>query len=449
MEKLTIALLCMAVIVCAIPITSAGPLADYGDAPDNTSLTVYAYPSVEGQFPSLYDTANTRISGRRGPFHLNTSEEWLGNAPSTTTVETDAQLVDLDNDDSKPQLWVDPDTEMGVFIVPVTVAAGAPDVPRYINILYDRNQDGVWQNPGNPNQTWVFPYPPPYPEWVVVNEIVSVPPGQTRFYISNPFPVDIPLPNPVWIRVTLTQEEIDPTLFESETGWDGIGWDGSGPADGFAYGETEDWYLTDVDTNPPTIPGWIIQGKGPLRKDKPAAVIAPDRLEVKEVWGYNVHGNRYPKAKIPWDGFAFQMWKVKNPNNFKVSITGFTYKRKWGAEVTFEPWETAPGIKPGANPIIGPVNIEIPAGGMKHIFFRISWTNPEDAKKEPHRRCVKNGHIVISNYDVLFEIDPEGNTYTYDVNPTFDGDCPEVESSNTGGAKKDVFLVSCQFSIVG
>lgn len=442
MKKLTIALVCMAVIGCAIPMTSAGPLADYGDAPDNTTGQVFAYPGVEGQFPSLYATANTIISGRRCPFHLNTSEEWLGTgASSTTTVEADAQLVDLDSDDSKPQLWFDPDTGMGVFIVPVTVAAGAPDVLRYINILYDRNQDGVWQNPNNQNPTWVFPYPPPYPEWVVVNEIVSVPSGQTRFYISNPFPVDTPLPNPIWIRVTLTREKINSTLFESQTGWDGIGWDGSGPAGGFGYGETEDWLLTDVDTNPPNPTGWTGQFNDSLRPDKPVGINAPDPLEVKGVWGYDRHGTMYSKAKLPnykpsKVRYGYQAWKVRNPNNFPVNIKGFEYHLDWGAEVRHEPWQ-ADGARIG-----DPVNIEIQPGGTKTIIFRLHWKNPEAAKKAPRWKCLKNGFWCTSNYKVTFVIDPPGDTYTYNVNPVYDWNCSEVESSDAGGTKKDIFQES-------
>jgi len=48
----------------------AGPMADYGDAPDDT-----AGSGVVGKYPSMYNTGNARIVGWKGAHHLETDEE--------------------------------------------------------------------------------------------------------------------------------------------------------------------------------------------------------------------------------------------------------------------------------------------------------------------------------------------------------------------------------------
>ncbi|MCK4818525.1 hypothetical protein KA005_22335 [bacterium] len=234
MKKLTIALVCMAVIGCAIPIASAEPLADYGDAPDNTTAQVFAYAGVEGQFPTLYATANSRISGRTGAHHLTTSEEWLNetSSVSTTTTEFDALITDLDFDDSNAEVIYDDSTGppyKAFVIIPVHVASGAPDTTRYLNVLIDQNRDGSWKNTASLT-----------PEWLAVNKEIDVPPGSTLIRLSD-FLLDTTESS--WMRVTLTRSPIDESLFSSVGGWDG-----SAPSGGFAYGETEDYLITPMTT---------------------------------------------------------------------------------------------------------------------------------------------------------------------------------------------------------
>ena len=66
-------------LILISPAISAGPLAEYGDAPDPT-------------YPSLFAS--------QGPYHLIVTEERIGTSPvSTTTVETDALVPDGDFDD--------------------------------------------------------------------------------------------------------------------------------------------------------------------------------------------------------------------------------------------------------------------------------------------------------------------------------------------------------------
>ena len=225
----------MAVIGCAIPMASAGPLADYGDAPDNTTGQVFAYPGVEGQFPTLYATANSRMLGRTGAHHLTTSEEWLNETSlvSTATKETDALITDLDFDDSNAEVIYDDSVGppyKAFAIIPVHVASGAPDTTRYLNVLIDQNRDGYWENGASVT-----------PEWLVVNKAINVPPGKTLITLPD-FLLDTT--ESFWMRVTLTRSPIDESLFSSVGGWDG-----SAPSGGFAYGETEDYLIAAPSVN--------------------------------------------------------------------------------------------------------------------------------------------------------------------------------------------------------
>lgn len=236
MKRLAFAIVCMAMISCAIPIASAGPLADYGDAPDNTNGQVFAYPSVEGKFPSLYDTDNTRISGRRGIFHLTTSDEWLHLATSsTTTTESDALIPDLDYDENVFCLIYTstsdpPDLPCTAYIVAgVGVSENAPDVRRYLNVLIDQNRDGEWKDTSFGK------------EWVAVNQLVGTKPGETELIVSNSFYLSST--ENMWMRVTFTRTKINASDFTSVDGWDG-----SAPSDGFSSGETEDNFTTPVNS---------------------------------------------------------------------------------------------------------------------------------------------------------------------------------------------------------
>lgn len=223
------------------PITgeqSSAPAADYGDAPDGQN----AYYGVEGRFPTLYATTNSKLS-RPGGHSLNVGEETLG---VNISAEVDANdpndpdnvpnLVDSDNDDRMFLILTEQDAKL---CFDVTVNETAPDVPRYINVLIDFDQDGNWTDGSYGT------------EWVVVNEEINVTPGSTETIITSSFSwgnnVDI-LPSPVWTRVALTREEVNETLFSDIGGWDGSGQ--------FEYGEIEDHIVYLMDNPPEEWPPW-------------------------------------------------------------------------------------------------------------------------------------------------------------------------------------------------
>lgn len=116
-------------------IANGGPVADYGDAPD---------PS----YPSLFSTG--------GPYHLDTTREWLGPGPvTTTTTELDSKQIDLDNDDGAPYYLSGPGGNWIHTTVSFNPNLSLATDQRYLNVLVDANNNGVWDGSR--------------PEWLVRN----------------------------------------------------------------------------------------------------------------------------------------------------------------------------------------------------------------------------------------------------------------------------------------
>lgn len=186
----------------------AQPVADYGD--------------LGAPYPSAY--------AAQGPFHLTTTHEWIGSTSvSLTSVESDALVPDNDFDDG----FIEIDNLMlgGVFsemaMVRVPVTTDATTATRYLNVVADLNGDGSFQtfpDPGSGREQY---------EWLVCNHpVVHV--DETKV-ITSYF---VLLTQAVSVgprRATLTTYPISPSLYGN------MGWNGTGPAVGFARGETEDF----------------------------------------------------------------------------------------------------------------------------------------------------------------------------------------------------------------
>lgn len=143
-----------------IALGSDSPVAaDFGDAPDGHSA---GYPPpfsvVVGNFPTSFVTGNSRF-GQPGGHTLTTGQEWLGTMVSAefgpddpADPDTIENFIDDDRDDG----WVSGPCAFGSPSVPfpnpllttltfqVSIAQGAPNVQRYINVLIDKDHDGTW-----------------------------------------------------------------------------------------------------------------------------------------------------------------------------------------------------------------------------------------------------------------------------------------------------------------
>jgi hypothetical protein len=246
-RRLLILLVLVLLVLLASARTTLGQaVADYGDAPDGTD-SYYpvppGQPPIPGNFPTLFNTSNSRVPGAPGAHHLTVGEEWFGPPASIPSAENDAN--DSADPDGRPNLVGNDGFDDGLPPVPfflvltslppqafitfqVSVAAGAPQVDRHVNIVIDWDRSGTWRrNPAGVAE-----------EWVIKNLRVNVPPGTSKWITTPPFAWGQGAqlsPQIFWLRMTLSREVIDP-LPSGPYGIDG--WDGSGL---FTHGETEDY----------------------------------------------------------------------------------------------------------------------------------------------------------------------------------------------------------------
>lgn len=241
--------LAIGALVALMPATTfakpqADPLGDYGDAPDGGGF----------RFPTRYLTSNSRVGGH-GANHRTTGLEMLGTTVSAEFGASDPadpdgvpNLVNADGGDDgligvlaraygSPFTGGPPLTDLTLG-VRVTIPAGAPAGPRFLNILLDVNRDGQWR------------YSARDPEWVVENVAVIIPPGTSQIVQLPIGAFDVTTTDPasvMWMRITLTRSEIAAAPFVGLGGWDGSG--------DFAFGETEDYVLYSGSTLVP--PPWV------------------------------------------------------------------------------------------------------------------------------------------------------------------------------------------------
>jgi sugar lactone lactonase YvrE len=242
-------------------------LAEYGDAPDGIpgcefSIICTPPPSL---FPTVFGTPNA-AAGRDAPYHLNAvpfASPWLGGGP---TMEAAAFQACCD--------WISPGCDMddGPMILclgggcasGVIVSGGGPCLERALGTfgpypgtpttgfwIFDVSSGPFAGGPGsylvNVAVDWDLSttFGSAAGEWPLVNAPMTVGPWQTQTMVTLPFPVLTTVPPapsgnwnvlPFWTRFTVSEQPVPATTPA------GL-WDGSGPAGGFAVGETEDWVV--------------------------------------------------------------------------------------------------------------------------------------------------------------------------------------------------------------
>ena len=233
------------------------PGGDLGDAPDSTNsfgAPMWAYPAgmpgpgiIPANFPTVYGAG----SPPWGPIHRNPMPIHLG---PVVTLENEADIgPDMDgvNNIVPPPNMSDMDgaddgvipfglkwCQQNQFQFIVTVQPTPVQLPpMFVNVWFDWNTDGDWDD------TVMCPTgQTPVPEWAVQNQPLGVlPPGQ-HVIPTLPFdawwplgPADMPL-GQVWMRITLSEIPWQPVA-------GAIGFGGSGPQQGYNFGETEDYVV--------------------------------------------------------------------------------------------------------------------------------------------------------------------------------------------------------------
>jgi hypothetical protein len=226
---------------------------DLGDAPDssnNFSKAMTAYPSVQANYPTVFDDGTfPLVPVPLGPVHVNASPvAYLGSKISgeseadtgpdedgDNNIDPQKDAADNDGRDDGVAMplnlpncqWVTFDYEVNVF---------DPQTDLWVNVWFDWNRDGDWDDAPACDAGSA-------PEWAVQNQFIfGLPVGLHQITT----PAFLPWhpksgPEEIWMRITL-----------SEKPWKGgtgnnpaqTGNGGSGPGNKYQIGETEDYLFT-------------------------------------------------------------------------------------------------------------------------------------------------------------------------------------------------------------
>ena len=226
---------------------------DLGDAPDSTNshgVAMIAYPDgTAANFPTVYQAGSPAY----GPIHwqpravaflgrgvtLENEADMGPDEDGVNNIDPSARKDDQDGRDDGVRFPLNlTHWEWNTFDFDVTDVAGGTGAPLYANAWFDWTRDGDWDDaPAFSDGTTA-------PEWAVQNQVIITPgPGvftltSDRFLAWHPNAWD--KKEPIWMRITLSERPHDPIA-----GAPGAG--GSGPANGYDYGETEDYYVETYD----------------------------------------------------------------------------------------------------------------------------------------------------------------------------------------------------------
>ncbi|MBN1893087.1 T9SS type A sorting domain-containing protein [bacterium] len=223
---------------------------DLGDAPDSLNhfnAAMDAYPGVAARFPTVFQTT---ASNPHGPVHWDprglaylghhvTLEVEADQGPDedpTNNIDPLNGQADLDlADDGVAMPLSLPHCQPTQFDFTVTVV-NAIQRSLYVNVWMDWNRDGDWNDIFECGDRSAN-------EWAVSNQlIVLTGPGVITFATARFLPWH---PNGaedttgLWMRITLSETIWMPAAAGPAEG-------GAGPASGYRYGETEDYYFVPV-----------------------------------------------------------------------------------------------------------------------------------------------------------------------------------------------------------
>ena len=238
---------------------------DLGDAPDSTNNSgkvMRAYrspPSFQANFPTVFDDGSGM--GPFGPIHLN--DPLVAHLGKAITAETEADKgPDEDGINNLRPAVNSPDNdggddgvelplvlpECGWATIDYEVTVVEPGTDLWINVWLDFNRDGDWDDeadcPAGPAK-----------EWAVQNQFLfDLPVGLSQ--ITTPAFLSSHRKDraeEIWMRITLSER---PWTGGSNPGEPGNA--GSGPADKYQIGETEDYLF---------VPEIVDSGECPLCED--------------------------------------------------------------------------------------------------------------------------------------------------------------------------------------
>ena len=234
-------------ITCEGEPVEEGP--DLGDAPDRTNTHGVNMTTYGNLTPANFPTVFTGLAPH-GPKHAQPA--LVAHLGSSVTAEDEADSG-WDQDPTNnitPPLYNNRDLQDDGVTTPLNmphcrlttfdylVKVITPGTDLYVNVWFDFNRDGDWNDDDitDPTLQCTSCSGAPVNEWAVQNQLLfNLPVGLHQ--ISTPGFMSwhsASKPAAVWMRITL-----------SEQPWKGgSGAGGSGPQAGYLYGETEDYYFT-------------------------------------------------------------------------------------------------------------------------------------------------------------------------------------------------------------
>ncbi len=228
---------------------------DLGDAPDSSEKRMTAYINgvsgvVQGYFPTVFDD----LAGQpHGPIHLaplaaahlgpavtleNEADEGA-DEDGVNNIDPAADEADQDGADDGVLLPLQlPHGEFASFQYIVSVIEPGTDL--WVNVWFDWNRDGDWDDDSISNPEMVGGDHNYMSEWAVQNQYLFGLPVGTHQIATPAFRAWHPAKGPkeIWLRITLSEK---PWKGGENPGKHGNG--GSGPADGYEIGETEDYFI--------------------------------------------------------------------------------------------------------------------------------------------------------------------------------------------------------------
>jgi len=222
---------------------------DLGDAPDSSntySVPMVTYPTAkQANFPTVFDDGSG--VGPYGPVHLNPTDlAFLGNRISREGeadigwdqdgINNISPLLQQNNQDQADDGVAFPinmpHCQWTTFDYIVNVVT--PNTDMYVNVWCDWNRDGDWNDDSSTNPSLISAKGV-IDEWAVQNQFLFNLPNGLHEFTTPAFLSWHPKTGSknIWMRITL-----------SEQPWKGgSGAGGSGPQEGYDFGETEDYYF--------------------------------------------------------------------------------------------------------------------------------------------------------------------------------------------------------------
>ncbi|MBN2589726.1 MAG: hypothetical protein JXA96_07680 [Sedimentisphaerales bacterium] len=251
-------------------------LHDLGDAPDSSNtfttakMLAYTDPNVQANYPTIFWTYFPPY----GPIHWQPEKKfYLGKdvsfesgADTGYDEDTNNNLYppsDLSNrdgaDDGIKLPLVLPHCQEAKIPFTLTTISPAVTSPIYLNVWCDWNRDGDWDDIIECIDGTTIP------EWAVQNTPITINYAGTASLDSPPFmcwnpQTDNNEPDPMWLRISVAEKQWS-TSYPTLTGHGG-----SGPDEGYEYGETEDYLVYAKEDPTETEYDWA---------DSPDSVMAP------------------------------------------------------------------------------------------------------------------------------------------------------------------------------